>query len=287
MALPLVARGRALGALGVVSSDPARSIGRRELALGEELARRAALAVDNARLYREAREAIEVRDDFLSIASHELNTPLTSLQLMVESLAEDSHSPANLLPAAVPIICRQTYRLRCLVDDLLDVASLQQGPLRLRRQEVDLAQVVREVVQQFDEDLARAGCPIAVHAPASLAGHWDRARLAQVATNLLSNAIKFGSGKPIEITVEGPQGGARSAVVLHVEDHGMGIPPERLPHIFGRFERAVSPRNYGGLGLGLYIVHQVVRALGGTVQVQSALGLGSRFTVELPRHPPL
>jgi signal transduction histidine kinase len=155
------------------------------------------------------------------------------------------------------------------------------GPRELRiaqERPIDLAQVVRENVQRFEEDLARAGSSIAIRAEAPVIGQWDPLGLEQIVVNLLSNAIKFGTGKPIEITVERDAGLAR----LVVRDHGTGIAPDRVPHIFERFERGVSTRQYGGLGLGLYIVKGIVDALGGAIHVESKLDEGSSFTVELP-----
>jgi signal transduction histidine kinase len=140
--------------------------------------------------------------------------------------------------------------------------------------------VVKEMVEQLSEELARAQCKLAMRVPDQpVLGRWDRLRLEQVVANLLSNAAKFGQGKPVQIAVEQTADTAR----LVVEDHGIGIPPEYLSHIFERFERAVSPRQYGGLGLGLYIVRAIVEAMGGTVRAQSTVGAGASFVVELPR----
>jgi predicted ATPase/signal transduction histidine kinase len=280
MILPLRANERLLGTMTLVCSPGGRRYDERDLALGEELARRAAMALDNARLYREAREAIRVRDDFLSIASHELNTPIAALQLSVEGLDQAGQSPS---PAAaerlVSLITRQSRRLGTLVRELLSVAELQAGRLRVERSTVDLSRVVREIVEELGPELARARCGLTVEAPAPVEGLWDRTRLDQVVSNLLSNAMKYGAGQPIRIAVSASAGIAR----LVVEDHGIGIDPERLRHVFGRFERAVPASNYGGLGLGLYVVREIVAALGGTVSVESAIGAGSTFTVELPR----
>jgi signal transduction histidine kinase len=131
----------------------------------------------------------------------------------------------------------------------------------------------------MEEQLARAGCPLKLSSPESQRGKWDRLRLDQIVTNLLSNAMKYGAGQPIEITVAG----SPDAVRLEVRDHGIGIAAEHQSRIFDRFERAVSGRNYGGLGLGLWIVRQIVDALGGSIRVRSAAGEGSTFVVELPR----
>ena len=143
-------------------------------------------------------------------------------------------------------------------------------------------QHVRDVVGRFEEELRQAGCSVTVRGSDPRSGQWDRSRLDQVVTNLLSNAIKYGSGQPIEITLDGDERTAR----LEVRDHGIGILTDRLPHIFERFERAVSERHYGGLGLGLWIVRQIVDAFGGSVRALSAPGEGSTFIMELPRTPP-
>jgi signal transduction histidine kinase len=182
---------------------------------------------------------------------------------------------------ALQVIDRQSGRLTHLIHDLLDVSRIHSGRLPLRLEEVDLCAAVRDIVEQSREDLARARCPAVIHAARPVIGRWDRQRLEQVVSNLMSNAIKFGSGRPIEITVVESGGVAR----LVIQDHGTGIDPERLPYIFEKFERGVSTLNYGGFGLGLYITRSIAEALGGDVGVQSTVGIGSTFTVELPCRP--
>jgi signal transduction histidine kinase len=143
---------------------------------------------------------------------------------------------------------------------------------------VDLAALVRDVAERFTEELLREGYILSVHAERPAIGRWDPIRLEQVVSNLLSNAIKFGANKPIDIAVRVADGTA----TLVVRDNGIGMPADRLPHIFDRFARAVPARSYGGLGLGLYIVRTIVEALGGSVRAESEDGQGSTFTVELP-----
>ena len=283
LVVPLVARGQILGAITICSARPGR-YGAADLELGMELARRAAMAIDNARLYRETQDAVRLRDEFLSIASHELRTPITSLQLMMQSLLKGVVAPpSEHVQRAARIADRQIFRLTRLVEDLLDVSRIHSGRLALQLEDFDLVAVVCEVAERFEAELARAGCTLSLCVAPSVVGRWDRSRIEQVVTNLLSNALKFGAGRPIEIAVEEvPRGTAH----LVVADHGIGIPPSRLPYIFEKFERAVSAREYGGLGLGLFIVRSIVDALEGTVRAESTLGLGSSFTVTLPCEGP-
>ena len=173
---------------------------------------------------------------------------------------------------------RQGARLTRLIDDLLDVSRLDAGRLPLELTVVELGALVREVVSRFEADLARSGCTVSLRGGAPVVGSWDRSRLDRIVTNLLSNAIKFGAGKPIELFVSAERGVAR----LAVRDHGIGIDPAQLGRIFGRFERAVSERHYGGLGLGLYISRRIAEEHGGSIRCESQPGAGATFTVELP-----
>jgi PAS domain S-box-containing protein len=276
--VPLVARERRVGALALAWT-PERGHDAAELALAEELATRAALAIDNAWLHREARTAIEHRDEFLSIASHELRTPLTPLVLAVQSLAALDESAESdpirrkLLESAI----RQVERLVRLIDELLDVTRIDEG-LELARAQTELGDLVEQVVARWSPELGRAGCEVSLHRDGPIVGCWDALKIEQVVANLLANAIKFGAGTPIEIEV----GQDVERAHLAVTDHGLGIDRERQRRIFDRYERAVPARNYGGLGLGLYICRRIVEAHGGTITVASEPGAGSTFTVELP-----
>jgi signal transduction histidine kinase len=284
MVLPLAVRGRSLGAITLLTSGFGRRYDASDQALGEELARRIALAIDNARLYREAQDAIRARDEFLSIASHELRTPLTPLQLQVQSLrrlASRSELPLDRLQQKLALAERQVERLGGLVANLLDISRITGHRLLLELEEVDLAALVRDVTERSRDHLQRVGCTLDLRAPAALVGRWDPMRLEQVLTNLLSNAMKYGAGKPIHVEVAAAGGQA----LLTVRDEGIGIAPEDQRRIFQRFERAVSERHYGGFGLGLWICRQVVEAMGGSIDVQSALGAGATFTVRLPILP--
>ncbi|HVK65166.1 MAG TPA: GAF domain-containing sensor histidine kinase, partial [Polyangium sp.] len=282
MAVPLSVRGQTIGVLSLGCAAPGRHYSTADLELATELARRAAISIDNARLYRDAQGAIRLRDEILSIASHELNTPMTSLKLDVQTLKRVTAQSGDPLPSSLTRVERQVKKLARLIEELLDVTRITTGRLHLQIEDVDLLAVVRDVTERFTEDFSRAACPWTLHAEESLVGRWDHIRLEQVVTNLISNGIKFGSGRPIEIWVGEADGAAR----LTVRDHGIGIPPDRLPFIFERFERAVSSRAYAGLGLGLYIVRSIVEALGGSIRVESTVGSGTIFTVDLPRAGP-
>jgi signal transduction histidine kinase/CHASE1-domain containing sensor protein len=233
------------------------------------------------------RKAVRVRDDFLSIAGHELKTPLAALQLQVQGL--ERHIERGIFGAVQPALLDRLRkvgghvdRLERLIGELLDVSRITSGRLTLDAEELDLAALVREICERFSEQTARSGSTLALEADVPLVGRWDRLRLDQVVSNLVSNAIKYGEGRPIVVKVE-PTSDERVRVV--VRDHGIGIAPEDQARIFDRFERAVSDRNYGGLGLGLWISRQIVDAFGGTLSVESTPATGSAFTLDLPRQP--
>jgi signal transduction histidine kinase len=288
IAVPLVSHGKILGVLSLGCAHPTRRYGPEDVDLAMELAHRCAIALENARLYREAQEGIRIREEFLSVAAHELRTPLTALHLATQRLRRlalqvpGGGGDANRLSAPIHAVEQQGKRLANLVGSLLDVARIDAGKLVLEPAEVDLVEIVRKVIEQFSDELLKAGCTVRLAAAPSLTGWWDSSRLEQVVTNLLSNALKYGAGKPIDVTVEELNGVAR----LIVHDDGIGITEEDKERIFARFERAVSVRHYGGLGLGLYITRQIIAAHGGTIRVSSQLAAGATFTVELPRAAP-
>ncbi len=273
--LPLAVRGEPRGVLSLVVPTSPRPFGLGDAALGEELAARAGLALENARLYRQAQDAIAARDEFLMIAAHELRTPLTPLSLQVQTLlraARATSEPATpRLGTDLEATFRHIERLTRLVDRLLDVTRLGEHGLTIACEEMDLAAVVREVTDGFRAQAAEVGSDLELRVAGPLVGRWDRTRLGQMLANLLSNALKFGAGKPVEVTVAAEDGRARVAV----RDHGHGIAAADRERIFERFERAVSVRSYGGFGLGLWVVRQVVAAHGGAIAVASAPGGGT------------
>jgi signal transduction histidine kinase len=277
MAVSLGPPEQTFGCITCASATPGRHYEWEDLKLLQELAARATQSIINAQLYHQAREAIQLRDEFLSIASHELYTPLTALQLTVQRLGRKT-APDPEEQRAYRLIQKQVTRLTRLVGKLLDVSALRRGDSPLELERLDLVEVTRELVEQLREESVQAGSPLVLSAAGPVWGRWDRLRLEQIITNLLSNALKFGAGRPVEIAITEEEGRAE----LVIKDHGIGIEPERLPHIFERFERGVSSRSYGGLGLGLYLSYHLIRALGGVLRVDSTPGFGSTFIVELP-----
>ena len=286
LAVPLRARGAVLGALTLASAQPARSYDATDLAFAEELARRAGFAVDNARLYGRTQEAVRLRDDFLSVASHELRTPLTTLQLQLQSLmAAVAGGKATVVhprdESKLKRAVRSTERLSDLVDTLVDVSRIASGGLPLSKVRVDLGVAARKVIERYGEESKRVESPLVIDEgpdPGPIVGHWDRERVEQMIGSLLSNALKYGAGKPIDVELRSAGGWAE----ITVRDRGMGIAPGDLERIFGRFERAVSVRNYGGLGLGLYLTREIAQSHGGSIHATSTPGEGAAFTIRLP-----
>jgi signal transduction histidine kinase len=249
----------------------------------QSLREREELLVQVEALVANLQEAIDTRDEFLSVASHELKTPLAALQLQIDALLPGAARPGQELSPRIrdklDAIQRAGRRVGQLVNDLLDVSRIRAGRMDLKLEPVDLSEVAREAVERFRHEAAHAGSELHLEVSGPLVGAWDRMRLDQVVANLISNAVKYGDGKPVEVAAWWKEGVARLAVA----DHGIGIPRAQHERIFRRFERAVSSsRAVGGLGLGLWIAREIVTRLGGVIRVESEVGRGSVFTVELP-----
>lgn len=229
--------------------------------------------------------AVKVRDEFLSIASHELKTPLTSLKLQlqlsrkrVNKIADDDSATALEVIQSLENCLRQTNSLAKLIDDLLDVTRIQSGKMPLELGEVKLSMLIKDVVGRFTDSLANAGCTVNINLDDRIKGNWDYSRLEQVVVNILSNAIKYAPGTPIDITSMV----TNNRAVFSIRDYGCGINKEKHSEIFERFTRVHTDKNVGGLGLGLYIVSRIIEAHKGTIEVESEPGKGSRFTIQLP-----
>jgi signal transduction histidine kinase len=224
-------------------------------------------------------ESVRARDEFLAVASHELKTPLTAFQLQLDAIERGLSELSQLkVGERLNSARRSVQRLAHLIEMLLDVSQMATGRLQLALARVDLSALVREVVTAIEEEASRLGTPLRARIESPVAGHFDPERMAQVVQSLLSNALKFGQGQPVEISLRCEESG----VLLTVVDHGIGIRPEDRTRIFERFERAVSMRNYGGLGLGLWMTRQVVEAHQGAIRVEETPGGGATFEILLP-----
>lgn len=288
---PLTVQDKVVGVMAVLSSQPlspsaleAVSSITDELALAIQQAQN---ALENELLYRQAQEAVELRDVFLSVASHELKTPLTSLmanvQLFIQRATRD-HSLNDRDKRTLGIILEQTGRLNHLIGALLDISRLQNGKLTIQREPMDLAELVKRLVHEVQPTLERHTITLDDY-PGALPLFGDEIRLEQVIQNLLQNAIKYSpKGGTIIVRVGMEDGMAFVAVT----DQGIGIPQNALPHLFDRFFQVPNAyqRNISGMGLGLYIVREIVGLHGGTIDVHTVEGQGSTFTVKLPIQEP-
>jgi PAS domain S-box-containing protein len=238
---------------------------------------------DQKRVHDELHQAVKMRENFLSVASHELRTPLTALRLMVENISRSARTHPAKVDAtwALDRACKldtQINRLVRLVENLLDVSRLSSGRLALDLNEVDLAQVTRDVADRVRDEAASLDCQLVINAAEPVLGRWDHMRVEQVVTNVIGNALKYGAGKPVEVAVFAENGFG----CIRVQDHGIGISRDQQGRIFERFERVASEQHYGGFGLGLWIAREIVEALGGNIAVESMPGQGAAFTVRLP-----
>ena len=251
----------------------------REVSETQSLLRQETLRSETLNL--ELQQTVRTKDSFMNLAAHELRTPLSALMLQADSAARLlTKTPLNSarLNHKVGAILKQVERLQHLVEDLLDVTRVEQGKFVLRHEAVDVAGLTHKVIERLGDAFARAHCELHTNITGPVDGTFDAMRLDQVISNLVVNALKYGMGKPVSIVVTRQDG----HVVISVTDQGIGIAPEQHQVIFERYGRAVSERDYGGLGLGLWISQQIVTALGGTITVRSALGEGATFTVSLP-----
>jgi signal transduction histidine kinase len=251
-----------------------------DLSLAQELGERLSLAIRNVSEHKRLVDALGDRERLISIAAHELRGPLCSVRLCLQSLQRSRVPLAPKATRMLEIMAKEERRVARLIDDLLDLGRIRSGQLELELSSFDLSELVREVCQQMEVQANGAGSQLTLDIQGPVVGQWDRSRLGQVVSNLLANAIKYGQGRPVSIHVSGEpvRGGARLAVT----DRGSGIPPELHGRIFEPFKRAAAPGQHNGLGLGLYIVRSIVDQLGGVVHVDSRLGAGATFVVELP-----
>jgi PAS domain S-box-containing protein len=283
LVVPLIVKGETIGAITLVFSDSGRSYDDDLKLVAEELGQRAALAYENSRLYKLAKEAIELRNDFLSIASHELNTPITSLKLQLQLTKKVLvSSPNGFSPdkfkRSIDSSVKQVDRLISLVQVLLDVSRIQSGKFTFNFERTNLATVVNEVVERQAEILNNSNCNIHIEMDKDISVVIDKVRIEQVMINLLTNIIKYAPGR-IDLRVSQND----KEIVMEFKDQGEGIAPDKLKKIFDRFERATSDASVGGLGLGLYIVKQIVEGHHGIIQVSSKEKEGTSFRIQIPK----
>ncbi|WP_426110775.1 hybrid sensor histidine kinase/response regulator [Pseudomonas sp. DSP3-2-2] len=232
----------------------------------------------------ELERAVRMRDDFMSIVSHEVRTPLNGLiletQLRKLHLAKDNMAAFTLekLRAMVDRDERQIQSLIRLIEDMLDVSRIRTGKLSIRTSPFDLVELVSNLLESFSAQIAAAGSTVSFTADDPVIGVWDEFRIEQVVANLLTNALRYGARKPIRVRVYSADGEAR----VDVRDEGIGVSPENQKRIFQQFERVSANHAVHGLGLGLFISDQIVAAHGGTISVESEEGKGSLFRISLP-----
>jgi PAS domain S-box-containing protein len=280
---PLLVRGRPIGvmAFGTTEQESHRDYTAADVALVEEFARRVSLAVENARLFRQADELNRLKDEFLATVSHELRTPLSAILGWSRMLAAGQLDEEKSR-RAVEAVERNAQAQAKLVDDILDVAGGMVGNVRLELKTIDLAAVANRSVDAIAPAATAKKIHVDVHAPAPVSVFGDAARLQQVVWNLVSNAVKFTPpGGRITVAVGAVNGNAE----LQVSDTGAGIPTAFLPYVFDKFRQADASftRQHGGLGLGLAIARHLVELHGGLVEARSeGEGKGSTFVVRLP-----
>jgi signal transduction histidine kinase len=288
--VPLIARGHTIGVVTLASTRPERHYESADLEMTMELARRAALALDNALLYQEAHKAIQTRDEFLSIAAHELKTPVTSLrgytQLALRQLRKEAETDPNraVLLRKLEIIEEQSQKLGKLLGRLLDISRLEADKLILERQPTDIVRLVKQVTETLQTATARPSLKLEVFVSPEVntpvTADIDPLRIEQVVINLLDNAIKFSPDEGV-ITVEIRTPGAKKIEVA-INDQGEGIPAEQRTRLFDRFYQAHSNGHHGGMGLGLYISRQIIELHGGQLEAEFPPEGGTCFVISLP-----
>lgn len=274
---PLTVGGRTFGVMTFAVEHSPIDAGAQ--ALAENIADRVAAALEMARLYQVAREAIRARDDLLELAAHELRTPLTALQLRAEHqlrVAESRGDPGET--ARSKAMLRDVQRFTALTDHMVDALNIRAQGIALAQSPCDLAVLVRHAVARYGTRARAAGSTLSVDCAPSITGRWDQEQLRKVIDILLDNAIKFGKGAPIAVSAK-----ADGAAELTIRDQGIGIADHLVSAIFDPFGRAVSKEHFGGLGLGLFTARAIVEAHGGSLTVTSRPGEGSTFLVRLPR----
>ena len=279
MTVPLLVQGKTIGGVTFVTAESGRHYSRADLSMAEELASRAALAIENARLYSEAQDAIRLRDEFIATASHELRTPLTSLKMYTQVLHKQfvKQGEESLIRSLTKMNA-QISKLTALIEDLLNVSKLEHGKLAFHLGSFDLNEAVKETVEQMQTSIRHS---IEVEGGVAESVWGDKERVGQVLTNLLTNAVKYSpKADSVVVCIRDEQGMA----VVSVQDFGIGIAQKHQQHLFDLFYRVNDPeeKTYPGLGIGLHIAHEIIKRHNGTISVVSEKGQGSLFQFTLP-----
>jgi signal transduction histidine kinase/PAS domain-containing protein len=281
--VPIQGRQETLGVLTLVLSGKTGHYDDFDLKTAEELGRRAGQAIENARLYDQAQKAVRSRDSLISVSAHELLTPISGsklqMQLMKKRLDQGIEITPETLRKMVNQTERQLDRLHRLVNEMLDLSRINLGKLVIEKSKTDLSHLVKDLVERMVGQLQAAGCAVSTEIEPGIVAEVDSYRIEQVLTNLLSNAIRYARGTPVRVRLSSEK---EDRVCLEVQDHGIGIRKEDQERIFQRFERAASIDEGSGLGLGLFVVKQIVEGHRGTITLESELGKGSTFRVWLP-----
>lgn len=284
IAVPLVVRDVVIGGMMVCSMTPEKKYRKSDLDLMIEVARSSASSIDNSLLYLESKKTVKAREEFISIASHELRTPMTSLKMRIDLLAmmiEKEQFPPEVLAKLRPVVSEikpDVQKFSRLIETLLDISKLGAKRLSLSIHECDLSVVIQDEVERLKPVFEHKATPLSVEISKDLLAECDQVRIQQVVANLLMNALKFGEKKPVFFKTQVSEG----TLIMEIKDQGIGISLEDQRRIFQPFERAVSDKHFGGLGLGLFITKQIVEGHRGSIEVYSSPGNGTTFIVRLP-----
>lgn len=283
---PLKSRGHLLGAITIAYQQDI-SYSESDVYWIEEVARRASLAIDNARLYGESRKAVQSRDEFISLASHELKTPVTSMILLNDyTLHKLKNNKIHLEDSTFWDKLFRDYgihinRISRLVDNMLDITRLQLGTFKMQLATQDMGQAIRLICDHLAYQIERAGCSLEVKLSGNLQGVFDSYRIEQVLNNLITNAMKYAPNKAIHVLANEE----KNEIHISIRDEGHGIAPAELERIFSRFERGIDGGDVSGLGLGLYISRKIIEAHHGRIWAVSEIGKGTTMHIQLPKQP--
>lgn len=283
--VPLQSRGQTIGVMTIASTQPGFEYSGDDAVFIKELADRAAITVDKAKLFTELQEAIRTRDEFLAVASHELKTPLTSillsLQLILRRLQKSTSKSiaSEEILRAVEVSIEQSKRLSRLINDLLDVTQTSSQYFQLVYKKENLSSLLKDINRKFEIILKQKNIKLKIkEEEKNIVGMWDKIRLEQAISNLISNAIKYGEGKPIVLSTKRMD----DSVFIQVKDKGIGIRKEDQIKIFKVFNRSMDVKNYKGIGVGLFIAKNIIEAHDGEINLESTLGKGTTFSILIP-----